>query len=443
MKGKTYIMVIIILLAAILSGCTEEKQQTTVKTIEDVAVDIVTFLMESNYTAVYSFFNSSIKSQINAEEFADIWEQQVIPSHGTITKIVRTRVTNESGFSVVYVTCNFSKIDALDVKVSFNSEKKVISLLVVPIQEESQYSPPSYVNISLFIEEDVNVESGQWILPATLTIPKGTGPFPAVVLVHGSGPNDRDETYGPNKPFKDIAWGLASMGIIVLRYEKRTKQYPQEAAAIQNFTVQDETIDDALASIEVLNNSSIVNHSKIFVLGHSLGGMLAPRIAIQDSQIAGLIILAGATRHLEDLLLEQTRYLANLSGTNQTEQIAAIEALVQKVKNLDINESEVVLGAPRSYWADLATYDPVETAQLLDIPMLILQGERDYQVTMTDFNRWNVTFSDDPYVILHTYPFLNHYFMAGTGDPNNAEYLIEGHVAAEVISDISIWIMNR
>ena len=155
-------------------------------------------------------------------------------------------------------------------------------------------------------------------MPATLTIPNGTGPFPAVVLVHGSGPNDRDETYGPNKPFKDIAWGLASVGIVVLRYEKRTKQYPQESAAIQNFTVQDETIYDALAAVELLNNSSIVDHSKIFVLGHSLGGMLAPRIALQESQIAGLIILAGATRHLEDLMLEQTRYLANLSAVSYT-----------------------------------------------------------------------------------------------------------------------------
>ena len=442
MKEKTYFLIIIILLAATLSGCTEEQHQPSVKTIEDTAVDIVTMIMVSNYTGVYSFFNSSVTSQITAVQFADIWKQQVTSSHGTITKIVRTRVTNDSGISVVYVTCNFSKINALDVKISFNSEKKVTSLLIVPIQEESQYSPPQYVNLSLFTEEEVNIGSGQWTLPATITIPKGIGPFPAVVLVHGSGPNDRDETYGPNKPLKDIAWGLASNGIVVLRYEKRTKQYPQESASIQNFTVEDETIDDALAAVELLNNSSIVNHSEIFVLGHSLGGMLAPRIALNDSKIAGLIILAGPTRHLEYLLLEQTRYLANLSGTNQTEQIKAIESLVQKVKNLDINESEVILGAPRSYWADLEIYDPVETAQSLEIPMLILQGERDYQVTMKDFNRWNVTFSDDPNVILYTYPFLNHYFIAGTGDPNNTEYLIEGHVSEEVISDIALWIKN-
>ena len=95
----------------------------------------------------------------------------------------------------------------------------------------------------------------------------------------------------------------------MLGYEKRTKQYPQESAAIQNFTVQDETIDDTLAAVEVSNNSSIVSQSEIFVLGHSLGGMLAPRIALQDSKIAGLIILARATRHLEEFLLEQTRCL--------------------------------------------------------------------------------------------------------------------------------------
>lgn len=444
MKQKKCFIVILIIVGIILSGCIEEQQhqQPPVKTIEELAVDIVTLLIENNFTGVYSFFDSSISSQITAEEFASIWEQQVILSHGAIIGIVQTRVTNESGYSVVYVTCNFSEIDTLDVKILFNSEKKVVSLLVVPAQEEYQYTPPSYVNLSLFTEEEVVIGSGKWMLPGTLTIPKGTGPFPAVVLVHGSGPNDRDETYGPNKPFKDIAWGLASQGIVVLRYEKRTRQYPNESAAIENFTVEDETIDDALAGVNLLNASLVVNHSEIFVLGHSLGGMLSPQIALQDDRIAGLIILAGPTRHLEDLMLEQTQYLANLSGTNQSNQIASIKEMVEKVKNLDINESELILGAPKSYWIYLSTYDPVVTAQSLRIPMLILQGKRDYQVTMMDFVRWNDTFSRRSSVTLLTYQYLNHFFIAGTGVPNNSEYLIEGHVAEKVILDIGVWIKN-
>ena len=444
MKQIKCFIAIIIVLGVILSGCLEEqpKQQQPVKTIEGLAIDIVSLLMKNNFSGVYSFFDSSISSQITAEEFAGIWEQQVIPSHGTILGIVKTRVSNESVYSVVYVTCNFSEVDTLDVKILFNSERKVVSLLVVPAQEEFQYTPPSYVDLSLFTEEEVVIGSGKWMLPGTLTIPNGKGPFPAVVLVHGSGPNDRDETYGPNKPFKDIAWGLASQGIVVLRYEKRTKEYPNESAAIDNFTVEDETIDDALAGVDLLNNSVDVNHSDIFVLGHSLGGMLAPQIALQDDRIAGLIILAGPTRPLEDLLLEQTQYLANLSGINQSNEIASIKDMVEKIKNLDINESELVLGASKSYWVYLSIYDPVVTAQSLLIPMLILQGKRDYQVTMIDFARWNDTFSRRSSVKLLNYQFLNHFFIAGTGVPNNSEYLIEGHVAEEVILDISNWIKN-
>ena len=444
MKQIKCFIAILIVLGVILSGCLEEQpqQQQPVKTIEELAIDIVSLLMKNNFSGVYSFFDSSISSQITAEEFAGIWEQQVIPSHGTILGIVKTRVSNESVYSVVYVTCNFSEVDTLDVKILFNSERKVVSLLVVPAQEEFQYTPPSYVDLSLFTEEEVVIGSGKWMLPGTLTIPNGKGPFPAVVLVHGSGPNDRDETYGPNKPFKDIAWGLASQGIVVLRYEKRTKQYPNESAAIDNFTVEDETIDDALAGVDLLNNSVDVNHSDILILGHSLGGMLAPQIALQDDRIAGLIILAGPTRPLEDLLLEQTQYLANLSGINQSNEIASIKDMVEKIKNLDINESELVLGAPKSYWVYLSIYDPVVTAQSLLIPMLILQGKRDYQVTMIDFARWNDTFSRRSSVKLLNYQFLNHFFIAGTGVPNNSEYLIEGHVDEEVILDISNWIKN-
>jgi uncharacterized protein len=435
-------VVVMILVGTLFSGCVQE-QKPAEKTFEELAVDIVSLLKDKNYSGVYSYFNSSIATQITVEQFQGIWEQQVIAPNGNLTKVVATRLTNETGYPIVFVTCNFSKQNVLDVKIIFNAQKKVISLTVNPPQTEYQYVPPSYVNLSAFTELNVSVGSGQWKLPGTLSIPKGAGPFPAVVLVHGSGPNDQDETVGPNKPFKDIAGGLASEGIVVLRYEKRTRQYPQESAAIQNLTVQDETITDALAAVNVLNASSVVNHSKIFVLGHSLGGMLAPRIGAQDHRIAGLIILAGPTRHLEDLMLEQTRYLANLSGVNHSEQIASLEELVMKVKMLNISQGEYVLGAPRAYWVDLATYDPVVTAQALHIPLLILQGKRDYQVTMTDFARWNETFFGNASVTLKTYPTLNHLFIAGTGVPTNTEYLVEGHVAEDVVADIATWIKSR
>ena len=351
------------------------------------------------------------------------------------------RSANESGLQVVYVTCNFSKSPDLDVKIVFNTQNKVLGLTIAA--PKVGYTPPSYVNQSRFTEQSVVIGTSPWTLPGNLTVPKGTGPFPAVVLVQGSGPNDQDETLGPNKPFKDIAWGLASQGIVVLRFVKRTKQYPQQSAQIQNLTVEDEVVDDVIAAIDLLSASPVVDHSRIFVLGHSLGGYLAPRIASQDHRVAGLVILAGPARHLEDLILEQVRYLANLSGVNQSAQIEAVEHGVEKIKALNFTGNESVLGAQGSYWRDLATYDPVATAQTLYIPMLILQGLRDYQVTMEDFNQWNQTLSGDRLVMLKTYPSLNYLFIPGVGVPSNMEYQMSGHVSVAVVNDIAAWVQAQ
>jgi fermentation-respiration switch protein FrsA (DUF1100 family) len=443
MKKPVVSLCLIILLCScvLFAGCVnEQKPPVNTKTTEELAVEIVTLLINNSYTGVYSYFNTSITTKITIAQFQSIWEQQVLSTAGNLTRIESERVTSESGYHVVYVTCNFSK-SVMDIKIMFNDQNKVVSLTVVPTPVA--YSPPAYVNQSAFIEESVTVGSGQWLLPGNLTIPKGTGPFPAVVLVQGSGPNDQDETLGPNKPFKDIAWGLASQGIMVLRYVKRTKQYPQQTAKLQNFTVEDEVIDDVIAAINLLDTTPVVDHSRIFVLGHSLGGYLAPRIALEDHRVAGFIILAGPTRHMEDLILEQVRYLANLSGMNQSEQIAMIEHGIEKIKVLNFTGNESVFGVPGSYWRDLAAYDSVATAQTLHLPMLILQGLRDYQVTMEDFNRWNQTFSGDSMVTLKTYPSLNHLFIPGVGVPSNMEYQISGHVSVDVVNDIAAWVQAQ
>jgi dipeptidyl aminopeptidase/acylaminoacyl peptidase len=329
----------------------------------------------------------------------------------------------------------------------FDDEKMIAGFQFVPTEIEYKYEPPDYADLESFDEVNVTVGTGLWMLPGTLTIPKGSGLFPVVILVHGSGPNDRDESIGPNKPFKDLAWGLASKGIAVLRYEKRTKEYPEQSAALTNLTVQEEVIDDVFAAIDVLNTTERIDQERMFVLGHSLGGMLGPRVTEQDDRLAGLIILAGPTRNLEDLFLEQTTYLANLDGEideNEGIQIANIQEQVEKVKELNISEGEFILGVPKAYWQDLAKYNPVETAENLSIPVLILQGERDYQVTIDgDFSKWNESLYTNDNVTLKTYELLNHLFISGSGPPTNAEYLVEGHVEEEVIDDISEWIKNH
>ena len=153
---------------------------------------------------------------------------------------------------------------------------------------ERQHTLPPYVDSEAFTEREVTVGRGEWSLPGTLSVPLQGDLHPAVVLVHGSGPNDRDETIGANKPFKDLALGLASKGVAVLRYEKRTLEHGSKMASLMEvLTPEEEVIEDALAAVSLLKETEGIDPDRIYVLGHSLGGTLAPRIAQGDPHIAG------------------------------------------------------------------------------------------------------------------------------------------------------------
>jgi hypothetical protein len=188
-----------------------------------------------------------------------------------------------------------------------------------------------------------------------------------------------------------------------------------------------------------------IDPARIYVLGHSLGGMLIPRIAAGDSSLAGVIVMAGLVRPLDQMMLEQVRYLAMADGTiSPAEQKAIDEAsanvqAIDALKREDANSGRMIGNAPASYWLDLRGYDPPSAAKALKLPMLILQGERDYQVPMDEFAKWKAALSGKSHVTFHSYPALNHLFIAGTGKSLPAEYQIAGHVDEAVIRDIADW----
>ncbi|MGZ8846241.1 MAG: alpha/beta hydrolase family protein [Pyrinomonadaceae bacterium] len=317
----------------------------------------------------------------------------------------------------------------------------------------AEYQPPSYAAPALFREQQVTVGAGsEWALPATLTVPTGDGPFPAIVLVHGSGPNDRDETLGPNKPFQDVAWGLASQGIAVLRYDKRTLVHKGKVVALPNFSVKEETVDDAIAAVALLRETQGVDPKRIFVLGHSLGGMLVPRIGLADkSGIAGFIIFAGATRPLEDEWVRQFEYIYGLDGQITPTERAEIDGYkqqVMRVKQLTPadaarNNKELLLYVPPSYWLDLRGYSPPAVALQLKQPLLILQGERDYNVTMDAFRDWQQALGKRADVSFKSYPKLDHLFFEGAGPASAADYARPRNIPKYVVDDIAGWIKKQ
>lgn len=306
---------------------------------------------------------------------------------------------------------------------------------------QAQAAPP-YADPTRFREEAVTVGAGEWALPGTLTRPRGGGPAPGVVLVHGSGPGDRDETVGPNRPFRDLAWGLASRGIAVLRYDKRTRVHAARMAQLPTLTVKDETIDDALAAVALLRQTPGVDPRHIFVIGHSLGATLAPRIAAADPQLAGIVLLAGGTRKMEEMLVQQADYLTSVDSSIAP-RLAPLREGAARIRALTPADSArpgFILGAPAAYWLDLRAYDILATARAIATPMLVLQGERDYQATREDFEALQRGLAQRPDVRFRLFPALNHLFIAGEGRSMPAEYAQPGIVAEEVVTTIAGWI---
>ena len=179
-------------------------------------------------------------------------------------------------------------------------------------------SPAAYVRPESFTETEVTVGAEPWVLPGhTLDARWRRTRSRRVVLLAGSGPNDRDETIGPNAPLRDIAWGLASDGIAVLRYDKRTKTHAAEMAAdVATITVKEETVDDAVAAVDLLRSTPGVDPDRVFVVGHSLGGYLAPRVAAAaPGKVAGDRPPRGQQQPASrGVILDQFEYLASEAG---------------------------------------------------------------------------------------------------------------------------------
>jgi uncharacterized protein len=386
---------------------------------------VVNLLRQEQFADVASEFNAKVAALMSAAQLRDAW-MTLQKQAGPFQSIIDEQVTTPSpGITAAVLGCQFEKA-VLNIMIAFDAQDKIGGLRITP--RPAPTGPPAAPPASAkFKEEAVTVGSGEWALPGTLSMPDG--PISAaVVLVHGSGPHDRDETIGPNKPFRDLAWGLADRGVAVLRYEKRTRQHAAKLAGTKNPTVRDETIDDALAAVALLRKHDRIDPKRIFILGHSLGGMLAPRIGEADPSLAGLIILAGTTRPLLVVAREQLVYLESLSP-------GAV--------NVDQGIEMLVKAAPESYWKDLNAYNPAETAAKLTTPMLVLQGERDYQVTMADLEGWRKALNGKSGVTIKSYPTLNHLFMPGEGKSTPSEYQKPDHIPDFVLDDLAAWIKQR
>ncbi|MFG6115741.1 alpha/beta fold hydrolase [Halobacillus sp. MO56] len=308
---------------------------------------------------------------------------------------------------------------------------------------------PAYGNPDSYTEKDVVVGKGDFALPGTLSIPEGKGRFPVIVLVQGSGASDKDETAYALKPFRDLAHGLASEGIAVLRYNKRTFEHAAKTMADPNHTVEKETTDDALAAVQTLKKEKKIDDGQIFILGHSQGGMMVPQMLDKDTHdtIAGAVVMGGPARTIQDVVLDQFDYLFSIGQLAQPEYNFYKEqfSMLNDPNFSGDNPPEgFQLGQP-VFWDSINDIRAAEMAKDQSEPLLIIQGERDYQVMAdSEIPIWQEELSHRNDVEFQLYPKLNHFFTEGEGEMSTPyEYLVPANIPDYVINDIAEWIHSR
>jgi dienelactone hydrolase len=296
------------------------------------------------------------------------------------------------------------------------------------------------------IETEYTFTSDGYVIPGTFTEPETGSDFPVVILVQGFGSSDRDESIYENKPFRDIAWALAKEGIASYRYDKRNYLYEVQMKNDTSLTIKDETTDDIIAAAGMVKNLEDTDPARIFILGHSLGGYVLPGIDKELSEISGYIMMSAPAQHMKKYIYEEYDYLAGEDETVTKEEQRQLNALKNQLKQLEepeiIPDKETIFGAYRDYWVDLDSYYPVKLAKKIKKPVLVLQGERDYQVTMKQFNIWKKNFEKSENWTFISYPSLNHFMMAGYGNPTSGEYKVRSHVDHKVTQDIIQFIMG-
>lgn len=408
--------------------------------VEARANQFGSLLVQEKFEDAVGLLTGTLATKMDAAKMKQTWAQ-VTSQVGKVIKVDPAWVKELGEPSTTLQPIQFEKAK-LDLKLAVKNDLKIGGFFFVMHSEKEL----ELTETDKFKEEEILVRTKKFKLRGILSLPKIEGKVPAVVLVHGSGPQDMNVQVGPNAVFKMLSDKLASQGIAVIRYDKRTKVYGGDPKLdVATLTLYEETIQDAHTAVRLAKTRSEIDPEKVFVLGHSLGAMAAPRIAEMSNDIAGIVMMAGNARPLQDLLLDQYQHIMSPDGISDQEQ-AAIDGLQDQLKNLEKvkkgNHSPgdvLPLGLPMAYWKYLLDYNQVETAKDLTLPVLIAQGERDYQVTMKDYELWKKSLSGNKNVTFQSYPQLNHLLLEGEGTSYPSEYEVASEIPEYLIADVAKW----
>ena len=306
----------------------------------------------------------------------------------------------------------------------------------------------------MYSEKTVVGAGTEYPLNGLMTMPSDLSkPVPAVVMVHGSGASNMDEKVLKLTPFKDLAEGLARHGVASLRYDKRTFVHARRMIRNKCLTVKEETIDDAVLAVQMLKKDRRIDHDRIYILGHSMGAMLAPRIDAEGADVRGLIMMAGTPYRLEEIVLRQLRQAGR--GSSILKKIIGLEYRFYKKKFRGLYRMSDEEAKRKKFAGNLSLYYFKEMGQKTAAdyllasgkPVLILQGGKDFQVlAKQDYRMFKKLLASRENTRYKLYPELNHVFVKGLYNDilkASKEYSVEQHIGEDVIGDIADFILDN
>ncbi len=415
-------------------------------TDKSVADDYFNALKTENYKHAFDISTKALQDALPEAKLQEIWESLPVQM-GKYEELIKVETVEQKEMVTYIYSLSFEK-SVLDMKITVDNDKLVTGLFFTPSSvpkpgEENKL--PNYIAPDNIEEEKISFNCDGYDINGKIVTPKGVKEFPIVLMLTGSGPNDMDETIYQRKPFRDIAYGLGNKGIATLRWSKRTRDYPNIVDDKPQFNIENEYAEEVTAALSFIKTK--YPKAKLYLLGHSLGATVIPAIANSTNDFEGYLMLAGTAFKLEDVVLDQYKRIFAMDGLDDKEkeiieetkrQVKEVKALTEETKV----SSPLLLGVSKPYWLSMNRYNQVDEFKKMTKPVLVLQGEKDYQVLMDDYEAWEEAADERKNFTFKSYPFLDHLFMLCTGESTPDSYLEKKYVSKTLINDIAEWIIS-
>ncbi len=399
--------------------------------LTELSKELALQMVKGDFDQTHQLFSPLVKLQLTKNSLKNSWDTTVA-TLGDFKEIYSVEQKTEGAYRNVFIVLKYDN-NGLKLTFTYNDKGKIDGLWMNYASAGMKLE-----TTDVYAEQAIRIgEGGDYPVDGILTLPNGATKPPVLILVPGSGTHDWEESIGSgvNKPFRYIAHGLAEQGIATIRYQERLAAYPELAS--ERVTIQLDSLDDVDAAIAFAAGCDQIDTGRIYVLGHSLGGMLAPKIAADHKEVKGILCLAGSPRKLEDIVIDQQE----LFGNGDKKVMDEVRKQAKEVKGLTEESAGDYLGMPASYWYGLNLINTPEILKTLKVPMFIAQGSADLQVYADkDYTAWQELLKDRKDVTFKLYDNLNHLFMESNGEKDLAEYLIPSTVNRLVIEDMAAWI---